>query len=70
MLQREHSPILSTFIKPPIVIKIFFLSNFEWPIYTGFTLALTYIVLSMENDMQIVFSLLEHFITQTSLHNS
>ena len=28
---------LSTFIKLPFVIKIFVLSNFEWPFYTGFT---------------------------------
>ena len=31
MLQREHSAILSTFIKLPFVIKIFVLSLFEWP---------------------------------------
>ena len=37
MLQVEHSAILSTFIKPPIVIKIFVLSIFEWLFYTGFT---------------------------------
>ena len=37
MLQREHSAILSTFIKLPVVIKIFVLSIFEWPLYTGFT---------------------------------
>ena len=34
----EHSAILSTFIKLPIVIKIFVLSIFEWSFYTGFTL--------------------------------
>ena len=34
MLQREHSAILSTFIK---LIKICVLSIFEWPFYTGFT---------------------------------
>ena len=33
----EHSAILLTFIKLPIVIKIFVLSIFEWPFYTGFT---------------------------------
>ena len=33
----EHSAILSTFIKLPFVIKIFVLSTFEWPFYTGFT---------------------------------
>ena len=37
MLQREHSAILSTFIKIPFVIKIIILSVFEWPFYTGFT---------------------------------
>ena len=36
MLQREHSAILLT-IKVPFVIKIFVLSIFEWPFYTGFT---------------------------------
>ena len=40
MLQVEHSAILSTFIKLPIVIKIFVLSIFEWPFYTGFTVGL------------------------------
>ena len=36
MLPLEHSAILSTFIKPTFVIKIFVLSIFEWPFYTGF----------------------------------
>ena len=36
-LQREHSAILSTFIKLPFVIKTYVLSIFEWPFYTGFT---------------------------------
>ena len=40
MLQREHSAILLTFIKLPAVIKTFVLSIFEWPFYTGFTVAL------------------------------
>ena len=35
MLPLEHSAILSTFIKLPAVIKIFVLSNFEWPLKTG-----------------------------------
>ena len=39
MLHLEHSAILSTFIKLPFVIKIFVLSNFEGPFYTGFTVA-------------------------------
>ena len=33
----EYSAILSTFIKLPFVIKIFVLSIFQWPFYTGFT---------------------------------
>ena len=33
----EHSAILPTFFKLPFVIKIFVLSVFEWPFYTGFT---------------------------------
>ena len=37
MLQWEHSAILSAFIKLPFVIKIFVLSLFEWPFYTGLT---------------------------------
>ena len=41
MLQREHSAILSAFIKLPVVIKTFVLSNFEWPLYTGFTVCVT-----------------------------
>ena len=37
MLPLEHSAILSTFIKLPVVIKTFVWSIFEWPFYTGFT---------------------------------
>ena len=37
MHQGEHSAILSTFIKLKLVIKIFVLSIFEWPLKTGFT---------------------------------
>ena len=36
LLQGEHSAILLTFIKIPIVIKIFVVSIFEWPFYTVF----------------------------------
>ena len=36
-LKGEHSAILLTFIKLPFIIKIFVLSIFEWPFYTGFT---------------------------------
>ena len=37
MLKGGHSAILPTFIKLPFVIKLFILSIFEWPFYTGFT---------------------------------
>ena len=42
-MQREHSAILWTFIKLPVVIKMFILSIFEWPftqvlVYFGFKL--------------------------------
>ena len=37
MLQGEHSAIFLTYTKLPFVIKIFVLSIFEWPYYTGFT---------------------------------
>ena len=40
MLQWEHFAILSTFIKLPFVIKIFFVSIFERPFKTGFTVLL------------------------------
>ena len=36
ILQWEYSAILSTFIKLPFVIKIFALSIFKCPLYTGF----------------------------------
>ena len=34
---REHSAILSTYIKLPFVVKTFVLSIFQWPLQTGFT---------------------------------
>ena len=37
MPQREHSAILSTFIKLPVVIKSFVMSIFEWSFYTRLT---------------------------------
>ena len=40
----EHSAILLTFIKLPFVIKIFVLSIFEWPVYTGFTIIIIIII--------------------------
>ena len=40
LFKGEHSAILSTFIKLPFGIKVFVLSIFEWPFYTGFTVCL------------------------------
>ena len=37
MLQREHSALLSAFIKLLFIFKTFVLSIFEWPLKTGFT---------------------------------
>ena len=39
LMQVKSIAILSTFIKLPFVIKIFLLSIFEWPFYTGFTVS-------------------------------
>ena len=40
MLQGEHSAILTAFVKQPLVIKIFVLSIFEWPLKTGLTVSM------------------------------
>ena len=40
MFQGEHFETLLTFIKLPFIIKIYVLSIFEWPIYTGFTVTI------------------------------
>ena len=44
ILKREHSAILSTFIKLPFVINIFVLSIFEWPLKTGFTVFISFYI--------------------------
>ena len=49
MLQGKHSAILLTFIKLPFVIKIFGLSIFEWPFYTGVTVAVEKCLKNMLN---------------------
>ena len=52
MLQGENSAVLLTFIKLPFVIKIFVLSIFEWPFYTGVTVSvLTYIADAQNKDV-------------------
>ena len=48
-MEKEHSAILSSFIKLTFVISIFVLTIFEWPFYKGF------IVKSMENGQKRVF---------------
>ena len=64
MLQGEYSARLWTFIKLQFVIKIFVLSIFEWPIYTGFTvflkkvlftysLAMVHIIIGIFINMQV-----------------
>ena len=53
ILQEEHSAIPLTFIKPPFVIKIFVLSIFEWPFYTGFTVCTTVTLLSNFNPFNL-----------------
>ena len=50
MLQGERSAILSTFIKLPAVIKIFILSFFEWPFYTGFYCIIQSFSVSLKDD--------------------
>ena len=42
----EHSAVLLAFIKLPFVIKIYVLSIFEWPYYTGFTVILLLLLTS------------------------
>ena len=54
MLQGEHSAILSTFIKLPFIIKIFFF--FEWPLKTGFTVFYVYCLPLTVNICFAVFS--------------
>ena len=56
MLQKEHSAILLTFIKLPVVIKTFVLSIFEWPFFTGFTVLCCYFIWPLlSSQLNIVF---------------
>ena len=50
MLQREHSAILSTFVKLKNFIKIFVSSIFQWPLKTGFTIYLMCVASEGLND--------------------
>ena len=47
---REHSAILSTFIKLPYVFKTFVLSIFERQYYTGFAVVHKILVLNIEGS--------------------
>ena len=48
--KREHSSILSTFIKLQFVIKIFVLCIFEWPLKTGLTVSKWHMLANMFLD--------------------
>ena len=50
---REHSAILSTFIKLVFVLKIFVLSIFEWPLKTGFTVCFISIGAGIQHKVQV-----------------
>ena len=50
---REHSAILSTFIKLPFVFKTFDLSIFEWPLKTGFTVLLYNVIYHMTSRLGV-----------------
>ena len=55
MLQGEHFAILLTFIKLPFVIKIFVLSVFEWPYYTGIKFThVSFIALTIDGSLKEV----------------
>ena len=56
MLPLEHSAILSSFIKLLFVIRIFVLSIFEWPFYTGFMQSLVKIKLSQNDEITLSFT--------------
>ena len=43
-VRREHSAILSTFMKVPFAFKTFVMSIFEWQFKTGFTVEPVYSV--------------------------
>ena len=64
MLKMEHSAIVLTFIKLPIVIKIFVLSFFKWPFYTGFTVhgPRLRLVFQTKNDDIWLISPLKHML--------
>ena len=65
MLQREHSAILSTFIKLPIVIKIFVLSIFEWPFYTDFTVCFNLKIFKMSPRVICMMLYMDSIVDQT-----
>ena len=59
MLPLEHSAILSTFIKLPVVIKTFILSIFEWP-FTVYAANVKKQTLSGQNYWLVLFMVLQY----------
>ena len=62
---REHSAILSTFIKLPLVFKTFVLSIFVWLLKTGFTVHVQDVINSVSigsanTKREYIVSQLEH----------
>ena len=53
----------STFIKITFVIKIFVLSNFDWPFYTGFTVHL--LIFSYPSVLTFVLGALRKWLSRT-----
>ena len=61
-VKREHSAILSTYIKLLVVIKTFVLSIFDMLFYTGFTVDLSCaIIFAVTAIMLLIVSYCEQF---------
>ena len=65
MLQGGHFAIILAFIKLPFVIKIYVLSIFGWPFYTGCTVIVIFCYFSI-----FVAFILEAFILEYSLQKT
>ena len=70
MQVKKHSAIPLTFIKLPFVIKIFVLSIFERPFYTGFTVSSITWFINNENCRNIYSSIGQHMGFWYLLHMS
>ena len=63
----EHSALLLTFIKLPIVIKIFVLSIIVWPFYTGFTVCGFYTKnIKLQNRLGVALFFTGYYLNQAS----